>query len=144
MHQEVIVAGVAGVEIDAAGSVLEAVEASGLPTDASQEVGADFLSDAGLVQAVEIKQDWAIVLAGVVHALLGSPIGLNIEADAAVEDHVPADGGVQATLFRPDAIHVQSERTGSRRWSHERAKPKHGITLLGRGQVREGKERYNE
>src|SRR5882724_7435582 len=80
MHQKVIVADVAGVEINAAHGVGELIEPGALPADPTHQVGAEFLAQSGLVHAVEVKKEGPIVLAAVciIKALLGSPVRFEV------------------------------------------------------------------
>jgi hypothetical protein len=100
IDQKVVAAGVAGAEIDAVAGWLVTVEAGALPADASHEIDAHLLAQVGLVHAVEVKKDGAEGYAkpGVI-SLSRSPRSLKVEADSFAEDDVPADAGVQASLF---------------------------------------------
>jgi len=103
IDQEVVAAGVivAGETVGA----IRQIESSGLPTDAGHEVRADFLADARLVHAVEIKQNRAerLTTGSAISSLTPFPTTLKGEADAFVEYDIRAHAGIKASLFGTDA-----------------------------------------
>jgi len=63
VHEEVVGTGVAGAKINATAGWLVAVESSALPADATHEIEAGLLADAGLEYAVEVKKKGPVGLA---------------------------------------------------------------------------------
>jgi len=139
IHQEMVAAGVAGTEIDAVAGRLVTIEASGLPADAAHEVGADLLAQAGLVHAVEVKQDGAEGYAkSRVISSARFPGSLKIEADVFVKDDVSADTWVQASLF---GYHTTTYTARGRPRRQDRTEAEHGVSLLRVGEGAEQEKR---
>src|SRR5208282_218031 len=108
----------------------------------------DFPGDAGLVIAIEIKQDRPVKLAAIrqVKGLLSPPVPLDVEANALVENYVATDGGVKAARLFAHAGAGESDnaRVAARTRADDGAEAEHGVGLLGRGKGRKRKEREHK
>lgn len=133
VDEEVVRALVAGTELITGEGVDDSVVAGALPADTAHQIKAGFLVDARLVNAVEIENQGTIgnALATII-ALAAAPDGIKANADAAMEDHVGADIGIESALFgaeeRPGGT-VQTALVST--WRGDGSKPKHSVTLLG-------------
>jgi len=130
MDEEVIVAGIAGAEIDAIRCGNISVEAGALPADAAHDVGAELLAESGLEDRIEVIQDWPVrltTIAAAVYALAGSPSHFKVEAKPAVEDNVGTHGGVKATLLCDGWV---GETGRVVRGRHQGTEAEHGVGLL--------------
>lgn len=116
------------------------IEAGALPADATHQIQADLLADAGLIQAVEVSENGAKGLSArsAVRALAAFPGSFKVESYALVEDHVGADGGIKASLFRADEEAGTIDVAGS--GGHECASAEHRIALLSRGELGQEQE----
>jgi hypothetical protein len=131
---EVITGGV----VDATGEVAARggvghIEAGAGDADAAKEISADFLSQLGLEQRIEVGEDGTIGFVAEVARLTRSPGSLHIEAEAPLEaDNISADAEIRATFFRNVAI---GQRSAIGRGRYQGAAKEHNVALLGGGEV---------
>src|SRR3954471_15008359 len=92
IHEEMLGALIAGAKIDAVAGRRVAVEASGLPANATHQVKTGFLAELGLVNPIDVEQDGTerLSAAAAVLPLACLPSGIEPEAEAVVQDHVAA------------------------------------------------------
>lgn len=142
MHQKVIRAGIAGAKRVAVIRGLVAVKAGRLPANAAEQIGPDFLADAGLVNAVEGKLNGPVRLPQAAKVAERSPGCIKACAQTLVKDHIAADVGIKATSLRTSKVSGVDTASSCPRRQHG-AKTDHGITLLSRGEINKNKKRQN-
>ena len=136
VDQEVVAAAIAGAKVDAVAGWLISVKTRALPAYAGHQIGSDLFTQAGLVDAIEVEQDRAIRLTKSSEvALAASPRSVEAKPNALVKDHIRADVGIKATLFRANQIDKSRCAAIGSPGGHDGTETKHGICLLGRSEI---------
>jgi len=99
IDDEVVIGVKAGAEIHAIAGSRIAVKASALHSDTTEKVETDFLAEAGLVDSVEVSDDWTIRLAEII-SLAASPGSFKTKSDALLENNIGANARIKTPLFR--------------------------------------------
>lgn len=143
IKQEVVGTVIAGAEGKARVCGLKAVEARGLPPDATKQIGSHLFVETRLVNPIEVKKDGAIRLAEIAEISNGSPGGIKAGANSPFEDHVRADVGIQPAAFRASEAPGRSWATGSSPGGHHGSEAEHSISLLRRRKIGQRKKNRN-
>jgi len=106
VDHEMVGTGVAGAKVHAVGGRLIAVETNTLPSDSAEQIEAGFLTEAGLVDAIEGEEQRPIWLtAGPAKVPIACPpVDVEGRADTLLKNDISAEIQIKATLLRANHI----------------------------------------